>query len=458
MSQDQSKTAGAFSSMVNFPDHKKRSASGQIDRVILPAVNGNSFFCGQSVDLVIPGNSQSGFMDAHNSYLRFKINYNRTANSAGHRLRLPPLGVYNCIKKIELLCGGVSISSIDEYAKLACLVLDADQSISHRNGSSSVQYGMGSSDDADKNVGAELDGGATGTGLQETQLCLSLLMTPLFGSSKYIPLFGDELRLRITLNDFSSSFISGTRGTTQANDTTFAGLTSSVTFSPFEMVMYKVTMDDVPLAMIKANAGDQYTLILNDYTNSKGQLAAGDTSSVFNTGFSYTSLSRVFFAFYPALTDARRRIADSERHKITRNVTDYCFNVSGKNIPSQKLQGDAATVLTENKCSLRLLGDFQHDTAIDATNFNIATYTDDVGGRAADKTGTRSYDIDLESLKNYSDENGLYSGISTIGKTTSVQVNYSGGGACECNMWAEHQIGLSLDMSPTGSRTWKVIV
>jgi len=132
--------------------------------------------------------------------------------------------------------------------------------------------------------------------------------------------------------------------------------------------------------------------------------------------------------------------------------------VSGKNIPSQKLQGDAATVLTENKCSLRLLGDFQHDTAIDATNFNIATYTDDVGGRAADKTGTRSYDIDLESLKNYSDENGLYSGISTIGKTTSVQVNYSGGGACECNMWAEHQIGLSLDMSPTGSRTWKVIV
>lgn len=456
-SQQEAMQAGAFSTMLSYKDHKKRSAGGGIERVILAAVNGNSFKCQQSVDIVIPGNTQ-GFMDAHNSYLRFKINYDRQEATAGHRLRLPTNGVYNVFKRVELLASGVTISSIDEYAKLCNLVLDFDATESHRVGSGAVQYGMGASTTEHSNAGQDLSGDATGdAGLYSFEFTFLPIMTALFSSTKYIPLMGDELRLRFTLNDFDNAFISGNRA---ATDVAWAGDSNNVTFSPFEMVMYKIHLDDLPMALVQQNTGNKYSLVLNDYTNSKGTVATGDTSSVFNTGFSYSSLARVFIAFYPNITDVgQRRRCDLERHKITRSVNQYCFNVAGKNIPAQKLKGGGlgAECLTENKASLRLLGDFQHDSSVSKDSFNIVNHVAN-GGEEYNAIGSRHYEVDLETLKNYADENGLYSGISTIGKTTSVQIDYSAGGdqQCEVNLWAEHQIGLTLDMNTT--RTWQVIV
>lgn len=455
-SQEEARQAGAFSSMLSYRDHKKRSAGGSIDRVILPAVNGSTFRCGQSVDIVIPGNTD-GFMDAHNSYLRFKINYDRQVNTAGHRLCLPTNGIFNLFKRIELIASGVTISSIDEYSRLANLVLDFDMTDEHRDRAGAVQYGMGGDTSTYAYHGQDISGGATGVAkLYSFEFTFLPIMTALFSSTKYIPLMGDELRLRFTLNDFDNAFISGNRA---ATDVDWAGDSNNVTISPVEMIMYKISLDDLPMALVQQNTGNKYSLVLNDYTNSKGTVGTGDTSSVFNTGFSYTSLSRILMAYYPAITNVgQRRRCDLDRHKVTRNVNQYCFNVGGKNIPAQKLKGGnkGAEVLTENKASLRLLGDFQHDSSITVESFNLDTHTAN-DGEEYNQIGTRHYEVDLETLKNYADENGLYSGISTIGKTTSVQVDYSAGGdQCEVNMWAEHQIGLTLDMNTT--RTWQVIV
>lgn len=455
-SQEEAKQAGAFSSMLSYRDHKKRSAGGSIERVILPAVNGSTFRCGQSIDIVIPGNTD-GFMDAHNSYLRFKINYDRKATAVGHRLRLPTNGVFNLFKRIELIASGVTISSIDEYSRLANLVLDFDMTDNHRIRAGAVQYGMGASGTANLNHGQDLSNGSDVIGLYSNEFTFLPIMSCLFSSTKYIPLMGDELRLRFTLNDFDNAFIAGNKDS--GGDADWAGDSNNVTISPMEMIMYKVSLDDLPMALVQQNTGNKYSLVLNDYTNSKGTVASGDTSSVFNTGFSYTSLSRILFAFYPSITDAGQRgRCDLDRHKVTRSVNQYCFNVGGKNIPAQKLKGGnkGAEVLTENKASLRLLGDFQHDSSLSSASFNIATHVANYG-EELHQIGTRHYEIDLETLKNYADENGIYSGISTIGKTTSVQVDYSASGdQCEVNMWAEHQIGLTLDMNTT--RTWQVIV
>ena len=461
-SQQEASQVGAFSSMLAFKDHKKRSAGGSIERVILPAVNGNSFRCSQSIDIVVPGSTE-GYMDTHNSYLRFKINYNRTAATAGHRLRLPTNGVYCLFKRVELIASGVTISSIDEYSKLCNLVLDMDMADDHRVLSGAVQYGMGANASDDyENAGQDLSGGSTGAAtLYSAEFCFTPIMTALFSATKYLPLMGDQLRLRFTLNDFDNAFISGERA---ATDVPWAGDSNDVTISPVELIMYKIHLDDLPQALVQQNTGNVFSLVLNDFTNSKGTVATGDTSSVFNTGYSYTSLSRILFAFYPSITNVGDRgLVDLERHKVTRSVSQYCFNVSGKNIPSQKLKGKAggAEVLQENKASLHLLGDFQHTSSIDAKNFNIANHDSsdtDADGETYGAIGSRHYEIDLETLKQYSDENGYYSGISTISKNTSVQVEYSAGGSqqCEVNMWAEHQIGLTLDMN--GSRTWSVIV
>ena len=458
-----SQQAGAFTSMVNFTDHKKQAASSTLERVILSSSNGSSFQSGQSCDIVIPGNTNA-FFDAHSSYLRFSIVYNRSADTNTHGIALPTNGIFNCIKKVELLASGVTISSIDEYAKLVNLVLDADQSSDHQAGAASIQYGSGNNSTDHLNEGARLDGGATGdAAIYTTKFSMPLLLSCLASSTKYIPLMGDELRIRITFNDFDDAFISGVRAGT---DIDFAGAKSSLTYSPVEMVMYKVQFSDLPMSLIRSNAQDKYTLILNNWTNSKGNVAVNQTSSVFQTGFNFTSASRVIFAFYPeyaGTSGLKKALADSERHKITRKVSDYCFNVSGKNIPSQKLKSNqqGSEVLTENKNSLRILGDFQHSSALTATNFSIEgmAAANTFPGRNKTTIGTRHYEIDLESFKNYADSDGVYSGISTIGQTSSVHVDYEASGeACGAQLWCEHQIGLSLDMSPEGSGTWKVIV
>lgn len=480
-SQEEAERAGAFSSMLAFRDHKKRSAGGSIERVVLNAVNGNSFKMNQTIDIVIPGNTQ-GFADMHNSYLRFRINYDRKNAGGGHSLALPTNGVYNLFKRVELLASGTVISSIDEYAKLANLMLDVDMDTQKRNHSGKIQYGMG--EDVElygKNVGVSLGGGETGAiGQYSVEFTFVPIVTALFSATKYLPLMGDELRLRFTLNDFNSAFISGIRGAAVSTtiDTSptvpvftkvaavpavaWAGNINDVTISPVELIMYKIQLDDLPLALVQQNTGGIYSMVLNDYTNSKGSVAVADTTSVFNTGFSFTSLARVLFAYYPAYsTDADKQIADSERNKVTRNVDTYCFNVGGKNIPALKLSGKDCETLTENKASLRILGDFQHRSSVNADNFNIANWAS--GSSATDGLsftgiGTRHYEVDLETLKNYSDENGIYSGISTTGKTTAIHANYTGGGVTvtEMNAWAEHQIGFTLDMN--GSRTWKVVV
>jgi hypothetical protein len=102
-------------------------------------------------------------MDTHNSYLRFKINYNRKTNTAGYRLRLPTNGVYCLFKRVELIASGVTISSIDEYSKLCNLVLDMDMPDDHRVLSGAVQYGMGANASDDyENAGQDISGGAAG--------------------------------------------------------------------------------------------------------------------------------------------------------------------------------------------------------------------------------------------------------------------------------------------------------
>lgn len=479
-SQEEAERAGAFSSMLAFRDHKKRSAGGSIERVVLNAVNGNSFKMNQTIDIVIPGNTQ-GFADMHNSYLRLKINYDRKSTSGAHDLSLPTNGVYNLFKRVELIASGTVISSIDEYAKLVNLMLDTDMDSQKRVSAGNIQYGMGeSSSNLADNVGVGLDGGSGGAvQIHSTQFCFLPILSVLASLTKYLPLMGDELRLRLTLNDFDSAFISGNRGSVAGvavdptttptvqtvvavNETNWAGDPNNITISPVELIMYKVSLDDLPLALVQQNTGGVYSMVLTDYTNSKGSVATADTTSVFNTGFSFTSCARILFAFYPQYdNDARKQKADSERHKVTRNVNTYCFNVGGKNIPALKLSGRASETLTENKASLRILGDFQHRSSINNENFNIPNWSSsDVtkDGKTFNGIGTRHYEVDLETLKNYSDENGLYSGISTTGKTTAIHVDYTGGGvtATEMNAWAEHQIGFTLDMN--GSRTWKVVV
>lgn len=466
-----SSSKGAMSSMLNFPHHRQRASGGDLQRIIQPSTNGSTYKFGQSIDLVIAGN-QSGYMDIHSSYVRLKIAYDRKATTAPHALTLSPDGVFSFFSKIELLSSGTTISSIDEYSKLASIALSGDCNVTTRSGPAAVQYGMGNGLGYDLGKSDAADG--TGTvGTEEVTLSFPLLMTALWSSSKYLPLCGNDLRIRLTLRSAETALILGTKAVItsgalvlpdDATSNNWAGDVNDVTISPVELVMYKVVLTPEADAIVKSQAGDVYNLILNDYSCNVSNVTDTATSANFQLGASYSSLSRVFFGFYPNYSsDVLRQKGSTESHRITRNLVKYNFNVAGQKIPAQELTADlqGSTCLQENMNVMKLVGDFQHLNSINATNWSISSLITKGGRSAAGTTtiGTRYFDIDLETQRNYDSVNGIYAGINTLSQPTSLQCTFSAAGtASDVVIFAEHQIGFKLDMSPMGTRTWRVQV
>jgi len=462
-----SSSKGAMSSMLNFPHHRQRASGGDLQRVIQPSTNGSSYKFGQSIDLVIPGN-QSGYMDIHSSYVRLKIAYDRKGTEATHALTLSPDGVFSFFSKIELLSSGTTISSIDEYSKLASIALSGDCNVTTRTGPAAVQYGMGKAKGYD--LGQSAAAGTGAVGIEEVTLSFPLLMTALWSSSKYLPLCGNDLRIRLTLRSAETALILGSKSVSSGNLVTdaasnnWAGDVNDVTISPVELVMYKVVLTPEADAIVKSQAGDVYNLILNDYSCNVANVSESATSANFQLGASYSSLSRVFFGFYPNYSTAvLRQKGSTESHRITRNLVKYNFNVAGQKIPAQELTADlqGSTCLQENMNVMKLTGDFQHLSSITPANWSISELITN-GGRSEGSTtamGSRYFDIDLETQRNYDSVNGIYAGINTLSQPTSLQCTFSAGGtASDVVIFAEHQIGFKLDMSPMGTRTWRVQV
>jgi hypothetical protein len=204
-----SSSKGAMSSMLNFPHHRQRASGGDLQRVIQPSVNGSSYKMGQSVDLAIPGN-QAGYMEIHSSCVRMKIACDRKGTTTTHALTLSPDGVFSLFSKIELLSSGTTISSIGECSKLASMALSGDCNVTTRTGPAAVQHGMGQDKGYDLGKSAAADGtGAVGT--EEVTLSFPLLMTALWSSSKYLPLCGNDLCIRLTPRSGETAFILGTK-------------------------------------------------------------------------------------------------------------------------------------------------------------------------------------------------------------------------------------------------------
>jgi hypothetical protein len=224
--------------------------------------------------------------------------------------------------------------------------------------------------------------------------------------------------------------------------------------------MYKVVLTPEADAIVKAQGGDVYNLILNDYSSNVSNVSDTATSANFQLGASYGSLSRVFFGFYPNNgTAVLRQKGSTESHRITRNLVKYNFNVAGQKIPAQELTTDlqGSTCLQENMNVMKLVGDFQHLPCINPTNWSIDKL-ETKGGRSyfgeSTAMGSRYFDVDLEMQRNYDSVNGIYAGINTLSQPTSLQCTFSAAGtASDVVIFAEHQIGFKLDMSPAGTRT-----
>ena len=279
-----------------------------------------------------------------------------------------------------------------------------------------------------------------GTADLTTTYAFPLILTNLASSSKYLPLFSnDNIIIRLTLASRTDGLISGT-AVTDAN--------ANIAVNPVSMICSVVKLEAEAQNMVEEANGGVYTMILDDYRNAKSVVATADRSINASLGFSNQSLSRVLFAFYNASTAS----TDGQGDRPHRSVSEYTFQLNGKNYPAQKIkanysstQRNVSEAVAEIRASSRQAMDFGQPNDITLTEF----LTDTAGGKAF-------YEIDLEGLR--SGEDTVYSGLYTVGGTTSLEVTMNGDGTAQntLNVWGQYQGALTLNTKGSNVFTYSV--
>lgn len=423
---------------LNFANKREKSISATSERIEVPSNNGTTFDLGQTIDIRLPsGMARGNYLDFQNSYVKLSISATRDADSDNNATSLPRNGIYNLIEKVEIMSSSSTLSTIESYNKLCNIVMDMDSNASFKDYLGSVQYGTHASGTS-SNKGQLLTP-ASGTGAKTTTFCFGLILTSLFSNQKYLPLFhSDNITIRLTLASYEDGLIGG-------NAASAAG--AQIQINPVSMVCNVVKLDPMAQSLIDQANGGVYTMILDDYRNSRyGAVATADRNINANLGFSHQSLSRILFGFFLAST----KLTDSQGSRVHRYVNEYTFQLNGKSYPAQKIKANflaasknASEAVAEIRASNRASGDFQNGGEV-----KLSEITDAANGRMF-------YEIDLEGLRCADD---VYSGLYTIGGTTSLEVSMNANGTAISNLhvWGQFQGALKLDTNQNSTFTYSV--
>jgi hypothetical protein len=434
-------SAAAGTSMLNYNSKRQPALSATMERVKIPPQNGTSFEMGSTIDLRLPNMPHGNFLDMHNSYLKLNIRVAKAAD-ANNVLFLPQHGVYGgLIQRVEIISAAQTISVIDEYAKLCNIFLSSESDKKFQAGVGSIQYGMA---DNTNETDTKIERGQpitsttdNNTDTQDNFFCFPLILTNLMSSSKYIPLFSsDNIIIRLTLNSVGKAFVTPTTTATA----------STVKIENVEMVNQIVKLDPMAAKLVDDSVGGRYEVVVGDWRNAKSQIAQANTTMNVNLGFSFASLSRVIFAFYK--TGLTHHSTDFENNRGTRNISEYSLQINGVNHPAQRIKADTSSnlseVLAEIRGSTRQSLDFTHQSSLTKANFSEVVGTGTTTG-----IGSAFYEIDTEGLRNYDNEDGVYSGVYTVGSVTSLDATMSAAAGADndmqLNVWGQFQATLSLD-------------
>jgi len=422
--------AEVMSQVLDYSKMKRQASESESTRQIISSSNGSTFTCGQVAEIQIAGNQIGGtFMDWQSSYLKLTV-----TNNDGAAISLADTGgAYNLISKIEVLSSGYTLSSIDNYNKLVCILSEMQLSPDYRNETGDLLAGMG----YDETAGANIGGTSIAAGASKT-FALPLHALPMTSSNRYWPLFArDNLRLRIT---FSSA----------ANATIGAATDAEVSMSPVELVSTNVRLNQQSFAALNQMVGGKYTLVCSDYRNSTSSIAAASTTFVANTAFSHLSLDRVLFGFFGTENTA---LADSNGNRDFRNLQEYSFVINGSHVPARKIKVSAtngAEAFAELANCSNALVDVHH---IGSSNRNANYLLEGGAGTQNDNTGHFLAGINCESVREHGAADSVYSGANTLGAVTQLEGTFSAAGDA-CNLQAFSNFTVMYTLDTMGNNTW----
>jgi len=412
----------ATTKKLDYADVPPRATSSRSIRTEVLPSSGSSFNMNNTIIFDLPSNVSNTFADFQSSYVRLNITNNDADDAA---INFEGGGFPSAIKRLEVLQGGQTIASINEYGVLYQMLLDLDTSGQFRSNAGARLFGA-----ANSAVGEQLAAGAANT----RQVCFPLALMPLTQSSKYYPLMGREpLRIRLELYPAKTAF--------KANDDALED--SEITIDEVALVMYQLELGQSVMDQVVANSGGMFKMVMPSYQHHQATLAAGATSVATTLGFSMSSLDRILVAQRRQLI-AGNTISLGNRSQL--QLTDCNVKIGGIQYPQIKIKdrkNSGAEVLAEALVSQRALLSYGHDSSIElGSKFNAQEPT----GADNDNTGHFVIEIDLESQR--VDAGSLVAGVNCISSTVQFESTYGAGAgvAHTIDVFGQHSIMVALDL------------
>jgi hypothetical protein len=417
-------TTEAASQRLNYMDKKARAISSRASRTIL-APSGSSVSGPNGVTTIsIPGNQVATFLDFQNTYLRFTIKN----NSATHAIRIE--SAWALISTLEILSDGQTISSIANYGAAVHQYLKSEVG---QDWAAGVGKGLAG-------ISQEV---AIGTSLT---VAVPLVLTCLFSSNKYIPLGGrSTLQIRITWQEASTAYVSAT------------ALVNEVVYGPIDLIASTIRLSAEANSMVNANCGGRYELICSDTRSAVGlhNVATGTAINI-NCGFSFSSLNRISYAFYP--TYRGKPLVRSVSNLGCGGITNVALSINGEEFPRKRVEISATNIaesIAELCIAHRSLADFNHNSQLKPSTYYLENPLGTVDNASA--LGSFVGMLDTESMMPHGDN--LYSGLSTLGSVVSLVGNTTattGGLENQVLIFADYTMAMTLDMN--GTQTWVVSI
>ena len=425
-------TTEAASQRLNYMDKKSRAISSRASRTILAPSGASISGPGGVTTITIPGNQVATFMDWQNSYLRFTVKNNSTDK------KITLESAWALIATLEILADGQTVSAIQNYGAAVHQYLKSEVGYDW-----SLGLGKGLA-----GIEQDIPFGASSS----RTLSIPLPLNALWGCNKYIPLGGrSSLQVRITWQEAATAYVSEST------------LQEAVVYGPIDFIASTIRLSSEANALVNANCGGRYELITSDTRCATGLHNVGSSTSMStNCGFSFSSLNRVSFSFYPTYRGSP--LVRSVGNLGCGGLKNVSLAINGEEYPRKRVEV-SGTNISESMAELciahRSLADFNHNSQLSESSYYLTNPLGTLVGKPLqpdnDTTGSFVGMLDTESMLPHGDN--LYSGLSTLGSVvqlvgdTLVTANAPEN---QVLIFADYTMAMTLDMN--GTQTWVVSI
>ena len=449
----------ALAESLNYASQKRRSVSSRSYRVKVSPVNGQNFKAGQTVNIDLPSNLASTYVNWNQCYLKFKV------TAATNALTVDKAA--SCfISRVQCMTAGAQIFDCPSWNILMNVLLDTDSSPGYKAGYGNILMGTQGSNPAGETLVADT----------ARVFCVPFTLHP-FGMStphRLMPLSSSApVQFKLTLASIQEAGYAATAPT-------------DLSFDEVELVCVFTELSAAAEQQVMQMNGGQFNILANSWQAISTNMDAQSTAVTSNVGISVSSLERVLVVHRPT-TSVIGQTFYSQSNRISNGLSEWSLLINGEQYPQRpiKVDGKGAECIAEYLLSDHSLVNFDKQSSFNvAVAFDTASYNGldaaSVGkvapapytlaaasatgaspGTAAAAGNIGSFFAGLELETGLSDGRSqrLYSGISTISSTVNFRGIYAGGTstvASEITFFLGYTVLLSLNAR--GTNVWAISV